>query len=481
MKRQGGTGDGLAENVIEAYNFIVNNFEEGDEIFCFGFSRGAYTARAVAGLVTDMGVIKPEHMQDFPALYSAYKAPNSWKKEGTKMTFQESSVWTNIYNQNLARTNGNKKESQLAIPNSKKVKVVGVWDTVGSLGIPEGRIFSNAASRREHAFHNVTLSLDIEHAFHALALDERRKPFGPTLWYIDKDLTNKTPQPKLPELKQCWFPGVHINNGGGSDDSLSTRQGDFESMANITFAWMLQCVYPYLTINEEAYKKYLDYYFSWTLNQKHSCTHHRKTWGDTAYEIADYIPYVNPDMTTKPDPVHQHPEIERGWGLGPFVDSAQGILYNGIYSPAPRMPGECELEEHKATTSTMTKISEKGATHEYMHPVAEYRHQKRTGKEPSTAPPKKLLDFDRKLIDGRYRWVKKTNPDISIPEWIIMNPGGFNFERDYYNRCLEAKNQDNQLAAKGKRVEPEEDWLKKVDEEVNFKLVKNHKIPFDYP
>lgn len=158
-KRQGGTGDGLAENVIEAYNFIVNNFEEGDEIFCFGFSRGAYTARAVAGLVTDMGVIKPEHMQDFPSLYAAYKAPNFGNAEGKPKTFPECRVWKSIFEQNMARTNGDREESRLDIPNSNKVKVVGVWDTVGSLGIPDGRLFRHKSSRQQHAFHNVKLSL----------------------------------------------------------------------------------------------------------------------------------------------------------------------------------------------------------------------------------------------------------------------------------------------------------------------------------
>jgi len=65
--RQGGIGDGLAENVIEAYNFIVLNYQPGDEIFCFGFSRGAYTARAVAGLVGDIGVLEPADMQFSPS------------------------------------------------------------------------------------------------------------------------------------------------------------------------------------------------------------------------------------------------------------------------------------------------------------------------------------------------------------------------------------------------------------------------------
>jgi uncharacterized protein (DUF2235 family) len=86
-KRQGGTGAGLAENVIEAYNFIVQNYRPGDEIFCFGFSRGAYTARAVAGLVSDLGVIKSISMQFFPELYRLYMS----NTEGVE--FRQTDAW----------------------------------------------------------------------------------------------------------------------------------------------------------------------------------------------------------------------------------------------------------------------------------------------------------------------------------------------------------------------------------------------------
>lgn len=71
-KVQGGTGLGFFGNVIEVYNFVVLNYNLGDQIFCLGFSRGAYTARAVARLVTDIGIIRPRDMQDFPKLYSLY-------------------------------------------------------------------------------------------------------------------------------------------------------------------------------------------------------------------------------------------------------------------------------------------------------------------------------------------------------------------------------------------------------------------------
>jgi uncharacterized protein (DUF2235 family) len=171
-RRQGGVGAGLTENVIEAYNFIVLNYEPGDEIFCFGFSRGAYTARAVAGLVTDIGVIRPIDMQLFPQVYRAYQT----NEEG--LEFRETQAWKDFVHGRLSKRGQELHESQrdagakeraqsweirphgdLAVsPDSRKVKVVGVWDTVGSLGVPDLAFLSMAGRRTKYGFHNVKLN-----------------------------------------------------------------------------------------------------------------------------------------------------------------------------------------------------------------------------------------------------------------------------------------------------------------------------------
>jgi uncharacterized protein (DUF2235 family) len=173
--RQGGTGAGLSENVIEAYNFIVMNYSAGDEIFCFGFSRGAYTARAVAGLVSDIGVIEPIDMQSFPEVYRAYRT------NSRGALFSSHPVWVEFvkgklskkgqemlrHGQQIGRTNMKAHaeawevppHGELAIiPDSRKVKVVGVWDTVGSLGIPDMAGLDFAAKRTQYGFHNVKLT-----------------------------------------------------------------------------------------------------------------------------------------------------------------------------------------------------------------------------------------------------------------------------------------------------------------------------------
>lgn len=175
-RRQGGTGAGLAENVIEAYNFIVMNYEPGDEIFCFGFSRGAYTARAVAGLVSDIGVLKPIHMQFFPDLYRSYMANDEgvefrhtqgWKwftdgklsKKGEELVAkgitldemdlkQAAEAWEIRPHRNLERDS----------EGTRKVKVVGVFDTVGSLGVPDVLGINMARQRTKYGFHNVKLT-----------------------------------------------------------------------------------------------------------------------------------------------------------------------------------------------------------------------------------------------------------------------------------------------------------------------------------
>jgi hypothetical protein len=102
------------------------------------------------------------------------------------------------------------------------IRCIGVWDTVGALGIPVN-LFKKFTHRR-HAFHDVTLSSRIENAFHALAIDERRKPFAPSLWEQPVSDLQKT------WLEQAWFAGVHSNVGGGYPDA---------GLSDQAFRWMV--------------------------------------------------------------------------------------------------------------------------------------------------------------------------------------------------------------------------------------------------
>jgi hypothetical protein len=145
-KREGGTGSGFVGNVIEAYNFIVLNYNLGDQIFCIGFSRGAYTARAVAGLVTDIGVIQPRDMQDFPELYRLYQAHEdshmfrkspAWREwiEGKRLFDPSQRDVPEAWKQSPFAW---EKRPHVAAPEASRwVEAVGVFDTVGALGIPK--------------------------------------------------------------------------------------------------------------------------------------------------------------------------------------------------------------------------------------------------------------------------------------------------------------------------------------------------------
>ena len=169
--RQGGLGVGFIGNVIQCYNFIVMNYSPGDQIFCFGFSRGAYTARAVAGLVNDIGVIPPKDMQDFPDLYALYQ--NNKDSNGFRKS-KEYRQWVNgiLQKDQPPKTSGGgfqpppeyeKPPHSLPSESSRSVQVVGVFDTVGSLGIPKTSYMSldwlkEAIGVRNVGFHNVNLS-----------------------------------------------------------------------------------------------------------------------------------------------------------------------------------------------------------------------------------------------------------------------------------------------------------------------------------
>ncbi|KAJ5232985.1 hypothetical protein N7468_005941 [Penicillium chermesinum] len=212
-------GAGVSENVRETYDFIVSNYEPGDEIILVGFSRGAFTARAVAGLITDIGLLNTKGMEYF---YAIFEDVQNWKNPHYKdkfptVPFPDKPSTPTRGNEYRRRLEENKL-TRLYDPEGYRIKVrcVAVWETVGSLGIPDTNL-----SNRLH-FYDTSLSNEIEYAFQALALDETRTSFVPTLWH--------RPSHVHTHLRQVWFPGAHSNVGGGMPD---------QEIANITMAWMM--------------------------------------------------------------------------------------------------------------------------------------------------------------------------------------------------------------------------------------------------
>jgi len=171
-------GVGLSENIREAYTFLTLNYREDDCVFIFGFSRGAYTARSLAGLIYRCGLLpESDHLRsDLNDLYDAYK------NEDTEKT--------------AAYKSANRK---------CPIEMLGVWDTVGALGIPVS--FFKEASDKVFGFHDTKLSPEVRFACHAVAIDEKRASFEPALW--EETAENKD------RIKQVWFAGVHSDVGGG--------------------------------------------------------------------------------------------------------------------------------------------------------------------------------------------------------------------------------------------------------------------------
>lgn len=203
----GAVGLGLSRNVRALYRWIVAEYLPGDELYFFGFSRGAYTVRSLAGLIRNCGILRPEHASRVKEAYTMYRD----RSEPKSPNGRDAVVFRQSYSHSL----------------ETPIRCIGVWDTVGSLGVPT-RGPLGALTRRRYGFHDVRLSRYVEHAFHALAIDERRKPFEPAIWGVrDSDVRNPA---RTQVVEQVWFPGVHSNIGGGYADT---------ALSNLAFVWLL--------------------------------------------------------------------------------------------------------------------------------------------------------------------------------------------------------------------------------------------------
>jgi uncharacterized protein (DUF2235 family) len=181
----GAFGDGLSQNILAGYKWLINAYQEGDEIFLLGFSRGAYSARSLAGLIRNCGILRQAHAHCVDEAYTIYrdKLPPDTQ---SATTFRQHCSF------------------------EPDIEFIGVWDTVGSLGIPVGEL-ALPGFKQHYQFHDTTLSRKVKAAYHALALNEFRSAYTPTLWTRDDDHTRTVTLP----VEQRWFIGAHCNVGGG--------------------------------------------------------------------------------------------------------------------------------------------------------------------------------------------------------------------------------------------------------------------------
>ncbi len=173
----GAFGTGLFQKIKEGYTKLAHDYEKGDEIFIFGFSRGAYTARSLAGMIGVCGLPTANFSDEVvDKAFEAYR-----NKDERTALLADLNKTCNLFDANIT--------------------MVGVWDTVGSLGIPA--LFGGVAPLL-YGFLDTSLNPKILNAYQALAIDERRGEFPPTLW--------TSPSPGQ-TVEQVWFSGVHCDVG----------------------------------------------------------------------------------------------------------------------------------------------------------------------------------------------------------------------------------------------------------------------------
>ena len=201
----GAFGTGIEDNIRNLYRAIVYNYEVGDELYFFGFSRGAFTVRTLAGFMNLVGLVEKDDDYYVPEIYRCYEKN---QRPGSR-------EWEDAFH----NVDGTRP--------CPEIRFVGVWDTVGALGAPGviGKVAS-AFKGNKYAYHDVGLNEHIVNAYHALGIDERRKPFVPTLWTRPDSWAGK--------LEQAWFPGVHSNVGGGYKP---------DGLANEALHWIVSKAY----------------------------------------------------------------------------------------------------------------------------------------------------------------------------------------------------------------------------------------------
>jgi len=196
----GAIGLGVGERICGGYRFLCEAYEEGDEIYLVGFSRGAFQARSLAGMVALAGIARQASPEAVAEVWDCYEQD----KLGP----------------DAARLAALRAKAHYPVP----IKCVAVWDTVGNLGIP---LIGRAMIKELLPLHHTELSPQVEVGLHALAIDEPRGPFAPTLWTVRKG----TAPPAGQLIEQVWFAGCHANVGGGYKDS---------ALSDIALLWLAE-------------------------------------------------------------------------------------------------------------------------------------------------------------------------------------------------------------------------------------------------
>lgn len=217
-------GAGLGENVKQAYAALALNYAPGDEVYFFGFSRGAFTVRSLGGLIGLVGILDKRHLDKFNHAWDYYRTPPPRRTPRQREKFR--------------RRFGD------APPRPMRIDFIGVWDTVGALGIPFGPL--RFVGKRKFQFHNTNLGDNVARAYQALAIDERRRVFAPAVWKREAGIEDRLRAYGIDDqvIEQTWFAGAHSNVGGGYPDT---------GLSDIAFVWMARKAQACGLALDEAY------------------------------------------------------------------------------------------------------------------------------------------------------------------------------------------------------------------------------------
>ena len=203
----GAMGHGLTQTVLDAYRFFAEHYEPDGELYLFGSSCGAYTARSTVGMIRNSGLLRADQLDQLREAHHLYRSRRVHPKDPEAIAFREQHS------------------------HQPRIKFLGLWDTVGSLGVPISRIRRwvlavpgiNRRYRDRYEFQDVELSSIVANAFHAVAIDEAPEGFEATLWTNPADADQR--------VEQLWFAGAHSDVGGGY------RQ---VALSDLALWWMLE-------------------------------------------------------------------------------------------------------------------------------------------------------------------------------------------------------------------------------------------------
>ncbi|MCW3479324.1 DUF2235 domain-containing protein [Neisseriaceae bacterium JH1-16] len=222
VKALGGAfGSGLITRIVRGYTFISRNYLSGDRIFIIGFSRGAYTARALAGLISSQGLIDPQSI-DLSDPNQAYQAGTATWYLYRKEALGNNQNWLDKLENIVTYLPSfiTRPAASIELIKNVPIQVVAVWETVGALGIPQ--YAGNDTRIDAFKFADTKLSTMVQESFQAIAIDEQRVDFTPTLWDPD------------PRVTQVLFCGAHADVGGGYP-AMNNESG----LSDITLEWMI--------------------------------------------------------------------------------------------------------------------------------------------------------------------------------------------------------------------------------------------------